>query len=174
MYMYRFISFALLFCFFSCGSDEEITLVGSYIYKLSPDNQDSIEIKVELYDNRQGIEMKLSLRNNNDGYLFDMGAMSNADFNPKSLPNPIRKVNMDTDSTPEYIVECSVMGSTYGAFYNFIIWFQDDFWYITKIPFDRAFIEDKNSDGIYEIINYKKDSTYDSYQFIRGNLNPLE
>jgi hypothetical protein len=54
----------------------------------------------------------------------------------------------------------------------FIVWYGYDSWNITKLPFQRTFIEDRNGDGIFELIEYyhSANKNGDVYKFDKGNL----
>jgi hypothetical protein len=76
----------------------------------------------------------------------------------------------------EYVIQTYDLGSTYGAQSLIIIWFDGDEWRVTRDIFQRAFIEDRNKDGIYEIVEYyhSKNKKGDVYRFTDGNFELLK
>ena len=70
----------------------------------------------------------------------------------------------------EYLIETSVIGSTYGAGSNFIIWNNGIIWNITKVNFQRAHFKDIDKDGIFELIEHTTQNQKEVYSFDSGNF----
>ena len=78
----------------------------------------------------------------------------------------IQKVNLDGEGENEYFITAYDRSSTYGAQTNIIIWERRLWWNMTCAPFERGFAEDRNKDGIYEIIEYYPEEKV--YNFCNG------
>jgi hypothetical protein len=78
----------------------------------------------------------------------------------------IQKVNLDGKGGKEYFLTVYDRSSTYGHQTNIIIWKEGIWWNMLCAPFERGFIEDRNKDGIFEIINYYPNEKI--YNFHRG------
>lgn len=120
-------------------------------------------------DNFRNITINLFSENS---YLSGAGGSGNSEL-IKNNPKIINKIQLDSDSIPEYYIGTYTYGSTFGAMSYFIIWYHDHSWEITKTPFLRPFFEDANNDGIYEIVEYFNSSEGKQYQFIKGNFDPV-
>lgn len=67
----------------------------------------------------------------------------------------------------QYILELGDLSSTYGATNLFIIWYTDK-WNIIQAPFDSYSIQDIDSDGCFEIIDYTTFYSGLPYRFNNG------
>lgn len=87
----------------------------------------------------------------------------------------VKPYNLSNGICKEYVIQTYDLGSTYGAQSIIIIWFDGDDWRVTRDFFQRAFIEDRDKDGIYEIVEYyhSKNKKGDIYRFKRGNFDLL-
>lgn len=65
---------------------------------------------------------------------------------------------LNKDPLPEFVVRTYTIGSTYGAEKYYVIWgYFDDIkyqWNLTPLELQRPTIEDRNKDGVFEIIEY--------------------
>ncbi len=86
----------------------------------------------------------------------------------------IRQISLSKDSKmKEAVVASSIRYSTFGAVQNYVIWKDTlGFWNISKADyFFRGEIEDVDSDGVYELVDYLHgDSTgFPVYRFRSGS-----
>ncbi len=81
----------------------------------------------------------------------------------------------DTIQEKEYVIKSFDKGSTYGKQSLFIIWYDNYTWRVTRDIFQRAMIEDRNKDGIYEMVEYDNASNEKGkvYHFRNGNFLEL-
>ncbi|MDJ1503305.1 hypothetical protein [Xanthocytophaga agilis] len=91
-------------------------------------------------------------------------------------PTLITAVQLDnTTKEKEFVIKSFNKGSTYGAQSLFIIWTDDYTWYVTRDIFQRAMLEDRNKDGVYEIVEYYGSSNKKGkvYRFRNGGFQEL-
>lgn len=102
-------------------------------------------------------------------YYKDSKIHSNEFFGYLTNDTLIKKVNLDSDSGLEYCITLYNIGSTYGSQTNIIVWDNDDTWDYCVAPFEKGEVEDRNNDGIYEIVEYySKYGKEGVYSFDKG------
>lgn len=104
------------------------------------------------------------------GSLWGACGLGNSKLAAKKPSELVEKKELMKNETDEFIIETYVDGSTYGAEHLVIIWNDGLYWNITAAPFQRAFLEDRNNDGILEIVEYygSKNKKGDVYSFKDG------
>lgn len=135
------------------------TLVGT-------SDKDSLRILVET-DSLKNIFIKLLDKR---GFLF--GAAGTSFSSLLCEDGCIKRLNLQSSSSNYQLVLFTYdLGSTFGRQALFVIW-KDDDWNIVKSNFSRPFLEDRNGDGIFEIIEYYQSSNPDGdvYYFENGNF----
>lgn len=136
-----------------------------YVYDsiISLDNDELLRIQLRK-DCNSNILIELFGKNN---FLWDVSGIGMSDI--VAGEKPIKAANLDNDKQPEYIIDTYVHGSTYGAGTLFIVWLTGREAHISHLYFDRAFIEDVDKNGIYEIVDYSE-GIKNIYSFYRGKL----
>lgn len=83
----------------------------------------------------------------------------------------IDTVDFEKDGIEEYVYQAFIRGSTYGAFFNYVVHKTNE-WEVFRVPFDRSFIRYHDERDEYLIVSYlDSDSTY--YRFNHGTLTPF-
>lgn len=136
-----------------------------YVYDsiISLDDDELLRIQLQK-DCNSNILIELFGKND---FLWDASGIGMSDI--VTGENPIKTVNLDNDKQPEYIIDTYVYGSTYGAGTLFIVWLTGREAHISHLYFDRAFIEDVDKNGIYEIVDYSE-GIKNIYSFYKGEL----
>lgn len=125
-------------------------------------------LRLEISSDKHG-NLLIAIFNEGDYLWGAEGAGNSSLVNEK--PNPlIRECEIISNKKKEYVLESYVNGSTYGAGNIFIIWNDGIDWQIDKTPFQRAFLEDRDGDGVLEIVEYFNSKTEDGdvYEFANG------
>lgn len=166
---YCFLEFVLLFFFASCQAQNQTNNEEclEYIkgYPLKADNGDSLSLKYYRYQDKEQNTVLLLYNQNNKGFL--LGGLI---FPFSELVDSVQELNLDNKPPKEFVLEVGVIGSTFGAKKNVIIWFDGTNWKLMKDRFLRAFFKDINKDGKYELINYLNNKENEIYSFKNGEF----
>lgn len=112
-----------------------------------------------------------------EGFLIDIAGSPSSDL--ESRDNFVFEYKLNKEDTlKEYVVKTANISSTYGALEYYVIWGSYNGaiykWHLTNLGLQRPFIEDRDSDGIYEIVEYynSKNKNGEVFHFQNGKLIP--
>lgn len=74
--------------------------------------------------------------------------------NASTKDDLIKKVVLSSKDNIDYFITAYDKTSTFGAQTNVIVWKVGAKWSMVVAPFTRGFVEDRDKDGIYEIVDY--------------------
>jgi hypothetical protein len=80
-------------------------------------------------------------------------------------------IDFGKDGMAEYVYRAFIRGSTYGAYFSYIVYANNE-WEVFRVPFDRSIVRYDEGSNDYLIVTYhNNDSTI--YKFDAGILTPL-
>jgi hypothetical protein len=81
--------------------------------------------------------------------------------NAEMRSEDMEKAHFDSEGGEYYFLTACDQNSTYGAQTNIVVWKSGVAWDMIIAPFQRGFIEDRNSDGVHEIVeSYPEEKVY--------------
>lgn len=84
----------------------------------------------------------------------------------------VQRVNLDGSGELDYFLTAYDRSSTYGGQTNIIVWNSGRIWDMCEGPFQRGFAEDRNHDGITEVVEYYREEMV--HIFIDGSFYPVK
>ncbi|MBN1115309.1 MAG: hypothetical protein JXA66_08205 [Oligoflexia bacterium] len=66
----------------------------------------------------------------------------------------IKKISLTGKNSEDYFITAYDKTSTFGAQTNIVVYENGTSWSVIKAPFKRGLAEDRNNDGVYEVVDY--------------------
>lgn len=150
-----------------CSSD---SLIYEEVLHVKAKEMERLEdLKVQVYtDKSQNLLIKVfELKGD---YLAGASGIGNSSLQGLQKNKVVERCELMENEYPEFVIGTYDVSSTYGAEALFVIWCDGYGWNICKAPFQSAVLDDRNKDGVMEIVERynSEDKKGDVYRFKDG------